>query len=94
MPDSRGIRAGAAYVELFTDDSRLVRGLGNLGTLPTFSAVDPFARTAINPLASVHCVPDNSLSWCVMRVNIKTAAAVSRKFFIGCVTCCRNSFSA
>jgi hypothetical protein len=28
MPTARGIRAGAAYVELFADDSRLIRGLG------------------------------------------------------------------
>ena len=27
MPSARGIRAGRAFVELFADDSKLVRGL-------------------------------------------------------------------
>jgi hypothetical protein len=39
MPSSRGIRAGAAYVEIFTDDSRLIRGLARASRrLKTFGA--------------------------------------------------------
>ena len=30
MPSARGIRAGRAFVELFADDSKLVRGLGRV----------------------------------------------------------------
>ncbi len=44
MPSSsKGIRAGAAYVELFTDDRKLVRGLKRASRRLKAFAAGPFS---------------------------------------------------